>query len=328
MDKLIDKFGRVVTKLRVSVTDRCNMRCFYCMPAEGVRWTPKGEILAFDEICRVVRASAELGVRKIRVTGGEPLLREGVEGLVATLAQIAGIEGVSMTTNGYFLAEKARPLAEAGLRGVNISLDSLSPEKFKQITRRNHFRRVMDGIAAAKDSGLFPIKINAVVMRGYNDDEIESLAEFCRDAPFKLRFIEFMPLDGGDAWNRDLVVSKREILERLSRIAPLEEQTDSSGDPATRYRFKDGRGEVGIIPSVSEPFCANCNRIRLTADGKIMTCLFALDDYDIKPVLRGGAGDDEIKRFLIDAVRAKRAGHLINKPEFIKPKRSMSAIGG
>lgn len=329
MNRLIDRFGRVVTKLRVSVTDRCNMRCLYCMPEEGVEWTPRDEILTFDEITRVVRVVAELGVRKIRVTGGEPLLRKGVEELVQTLSEIPGIQAISMTTNGYFLREKAKPLAEARLSGINISLDSLDAEKFKKMTRRSYFDRVMEGMLAAESANLYPIKVNVVVMRGYNDDEIEDLARLSRRKPYKIRFIEFMPLDGkGNAWKKNLVVSKTEILERVKRVAEIVEIRSDKAETSRTYKFKDGGGEIGVIASVSEPFCANCNRIRLTADGKLMTCLFALDEHDIKKLLRGRGSDEEIKDFLTRAVSTKWAGHNINQPNFIKPKRSMSSIGG
>ncbi len=328
MNHLVDKFGRTVTKLRVSVTDRCNMRCLYCMPEEGLKWTPREEVLTFEEITRVVRLSSELGVRKIRITGGEPLLREGVEELIYILSQVPGIQSVSMTTNGYFLRERAEALAQAGLRGINISLDSLRPEKFKKIIRRNYFDRVIEGIDAAERAGLYPIKINAVVIRGYNDDEIEDFARLSLTRPYKIRFIEFMPIDGRGMWKRDLVVTKAEILERVNRVSEIVEVVNGDGGPARNYRFKNGNGEIGVIASVSQPFCGSCNRIRLTADGKIMTCLFALDEHDVKGLLRGNGTDDEIKDFLIKAVGTKWAGHLINRPGFIKPKRPMSAIGG
>jgi len=328
MSDLADKFGRIATKLRVSVTDKCNMRCIYCMPAEGLEWTPREEILTFEEIMRVVKLSAELGIRKIRVTGGEPLLRKGVEDLVYTLSQVPGIQTVSMTTNGYFLREKAEVLAQAGLRGINVSLNSLKPEKFKKITRRNYFDRVIEGIHAAECASLYPIKINAVVIRGYNDDEIEDFARLSLTKPYKIRFIEFMPLDGGGTWRKDLVVTKAEILERVNRITEIFEVINGDGDPAKTYKFKNGNGEIGVIASVSQPFCGKCNRIRLTADGKIMTCLFALNEHDIKGLLRGSGTDEEIKDFLIKAVGAKWSGHHINHPDFIQPKSSMSAIGG
>ncbi|MER3446120.1 MAG: GTP 3',8-cyclase MoaA [Candidatus Dadabacteria bacterium] len=328
MNHLVDKFGRTVTKLRVSVTDRCNMRCLYCMPTEGLKWTSREEVLTFEEITRVVRLSSELGVRKIRITGGEPLLREGVEELIHILSQVPGIQFVSMTTNGYFLRERAEALAQAGLRGINISLDSLRPEKFKKIIRRNYFDRVIEGIYAAERAGLYPIKINVVVIRGYNDDEIEDFARLSLTKLYKIRFIEFMPLDGGGMWEKDLVVTKAEILERVNRVSEIVEVIKGDGGPARNYRFKNGNGEIGVIASVSQPFCGSCNRIRLTADGKIMTCLFALDEHDVKRLLRSNGTDDEIKDFLIKAVGTKWAGHLINRPGFIKPKRPMSAIGG
>jgi cyclic pyranopterin phosphate synthase len=298
------------------------------MPAEGFQWTPREEILTFEEIARVARLAAELGVRKIRVTGGEPLLRKEVENLVYSLSQVPGIKSVSMTTNGYFLKEKANSLAQAGLRGINISLDSLKPDKFEKMTRRNYFDRVIEGIYAAECANLYPIKINAVVIKGYNDDEIEDFARLSLTKPYKIRFIEFMPLDGGNTWNKNLVVTKAEILERVSRISEIVEIANGGGDPARSYRFKYGNGEIGVIASVSQPFCGKCDRIRLTADGKIMTCLFALDEHDLKRVLRSGSSDEDIKSFMIKAISTKWAGHLINQPEFIKPKRSMSAIGG
>jgi len=331
MPKLVDDFGRVVTKLRVSVTDRCNLRCVYCMPEGGLEWAPTEEILSFDEIARVVGAASTLGVNKVRITGGEPLLRPGIEELVSLLAYIPAIESVSLTTNGFFLADKAQALRGAGLRGINISLDSLDAEKLRRITRKDYFRTIMDGIDAARGAGLAPIKINAVIMRGYNDDEIEGLAHLARRNPLVVRFIEFMPLDAGGTWKRKLVVPMSEILERVRAVADVEEVVEvgcGGGEPARRFRFRDGSGEIGVIASVSAPFCESCNRVRLTADGKLLACLFSLDEHDVKRVLRSGGTDGEVAEFLVSAVKTKWAGHNINSPGFQKPPRPMSAIGG
>jgi len=328
MSQLIDRFGRVVTKLRLSVTDQCNMRCIYCMPSQGVEWIASEERLTFDEMKRIVNIMTMLGVRKIRITGGEPLLRPGVEQLISSISKLDGVDSVSMTTNGYFLYQYAKKLYDAGLRGINVSLDSLNPGKFHKMTRRKYFERVVEGIEEAEKTNISPIKINVVVIKGYNDDEIEDLAKLSRSKPYKIRFIEFMPLDGGNRWKRNLVVTKSEILEKVSKVAEIEHTSDDPSDPARIYRFKDGGGEIGIIASVSEPFCADCNRIRLTADGKIMTCLFALDEHDLKSYLRGDSTDEDIMAFLIRTIKTKWAGHSINSPHFVKPKRYMSAIGG
>jgi len=328
MSQLIDKFGRTVTKLRLSVTDQCNMRCVYCMPSKGIEWIASEETLTFDEIKRVVNIMTMLGVRKIRITGGEPLLRPGVEDLISSLSKLNNVDSVSMTTNGYFLKQHAKNLYHAGLKGINVSLDSLNPGKFHKLTRRNYFERVIEGIEEAERTNISPIKINVVVIKGYNDDEIEDLAKLSRDKPYKVRFIEFMPLDGENKWNNNLVVTKSMILEKISKIGEIENTNNDPSDPARVYKFKDGGGEIGIIASVSEPFCSKCDRIRLTADGKIMTCLFALDEYDLKSYLRRGFSDEDIRDFLLRTIKTKWAGHLINKPHFVKPKRHMSAIGG
>ena len=327
---LVDRFGRTVRKLRISLTDRCNFRCLYCMPEGDIPWIPTGEILTFDEIERVVRICAAMGVEKIRLTGGEPLLRPGVEEITARLARVPGIRAVSMTTNGLLLPQKAAALKAAGLAGINISLDSLDRDRFRQLTRRDELDRVLAGIAAAAEAGLAPIKINAVVMRGINDGEIETFLRWAREQPVDLtvRFIEFMPLDGSNVWTRDLVYTADEILAQARRIAPVEPLNNDPAEPARLYRFADGRGTFGIIASVSQPFCGACDRIRLTADGKIRNCLFAVEEFDLRELLRGGAGDGEIERAIRRAVWVKWRGHLINQQGFVKPRRAMYAIGG
>ncbi|ADU51526.1 GTP cyclohydrolase subunit MoaA [Thermaerobacter marianensis DSM 12885] len=327
---LVDRFGRVVRKLRISLTDRCNFRCVYCMPEGDIPWIPSEEILTFDEIERVVRICAAMGVEKLRLTGGEPLLRPGVEELTARLVRVPGIRSVSMTTNGFLLPEKAAALKAAGLSGINISLDSLDRDRFRQLTRRDQLDRVLEGIAAAAAAGLQPIKINAVVMRGINDGEVETFLRWAREQPVDLtvRFIEFMPLDGSNVWTRDLVYTAAEILEQARRIGPVEPVHNDPADPARLYRFADGRGTFGIIASVSQPFCASCDRIRLTADGKIRNCLFAVEEFDLRELLRGGAGDETVAAAIRRAVWVKWRGHLINQKGFVKPQRAMYAIGG
>ncbi|HEX6988933.1 MAG TPA: GTP 3',8-cyclase MoaA [Bacillota bacterium] len=324
---LVDRFGRTVRKLRISVTDRCNFRCVYCMP-EDVEFMPAGELLTFEEIERVVRILAPLGVHKLRLTGGEPLLRPDVPDLVARLAAVPGITSVGMTTNGFFLARQARALKEAGLSSINISLDTMDRQRFIQIARRDFLDEVLDGIRAADEAGFAPIKINCVAMRGVNDHEIETFLHWARERPYIVRFIEFMPLDGDNIWERRLVFTAEEILEIARGIGEVISENNDPADPARRYRFADGRGTFGIIASVTQPFCAHCDRIRLTADGKIRNCLFALEEHDLRDLLRGGASDAEIEQAVRRAVWVKWAGHLINMPEFVKPSRTMHAIGG
>ncbi len=324
---LVDRFGRQARKLRISVTDRCNFRCIYCMPEDAV-FQDQDELLSFDEIERVARVAVGLGVEKVRLTGGEPLARRGVERLVERLTAIPGLRSVSMTTNGYFLPGKAQALKGAGLKGVNISLDTLDRHRFVLLTRRDYLQQVLAGIEAALAAGLEPVKLNMVVMRGYNDDEVEAFAELARARPVTVRFIEFMPLDNGNVWNESLVVPAQEILERVKTVAPLVPVRQDKSDPARRWRFADGRGEIGIIASVTEPFCGHCDRIRLTADGKLRNCLFSLDEYDVRAVLRGGGSDEDIAAVFHAAVESKWAGHLINRAGFVKPERTMHAIGG
>jgi len=326
---LVDGFGRVADDLRVSVTDRCNFRCTYCMPADGLAWMPKPEILTFEEITRAVRVFLSLGVRTVRLTGGEPLLRRDAVHLVEMLAAL-GIPDLSMTTNGFTLASHADALARAGLGRINVSVDSLLRHRFAEMTRRDALDQVLEGLRAAERAGLKPIKLNAVVIRGTNDDEVVDLARFARETGYDVRFIEFMPLDAQGLWLRDKVLFAGEIVTVLSReVAPLIEIPD--GDPrapATEYRYADGVGKVGFIASVSQPFCLNCNRIRLTADGKLRYCLFAIDETDVKEILRSGAPDEEIGEIIRSAVRAKWEGHEINTSRFVAPPRPMYAIGG
>ena len=349
---LADSFGRVMRDLRVSVTDRCNFRCLYCLPeteeaADFYRvkfdalknpspptpitreWKPRSQILTFEEIERVVRLAAQLGIEKVRVTGGEPLLRHGLESLVARLAQIPGVTDLAMTTNGFLFPQKGRTLREAGLQRVSFSLDSLDPANFKRIAGRDGLRSVLASIDLAQELGFRPVKANAVIIRGLNDHEIESLTDFARQKNLSFRFIEFMPLDSGRAWQKELVVPGREILQRLQARFDLQPVKSSNiSETAKRWSFADGRSEIGIIAPVSEPFCGHCNRLRLTADGKLRTCLFSLTEHDLKPLLRGGASDGVINERLQEIVRQKEERHHIGEPDFVQPERTMSCIGG
>ncbi len=326
---LVDSFGRVHTDLRISITDRCNLRCVYCMPEEGVVWLPRSEILTFEEIERVASVAHRLGVDSVRITGGEPLVRASVTDLVARLGGI-GFSDLSMTTNGTGLARLAPALVAAGLRRVNVSCDSLKPERFAQIRRRGVLATVLEAMDAAERAGLPPVKVNVVVMAGVNDDEVVDFAAFARKTGRVVRFIEFMPLDADETWERSQVVPGGEILARIDAVWPLEPASDRDVDaaPADRYRFVDGCGEIGVITSVSQAFCGSCNRLRLTADGAIRNCLFANDEHPVRDLLRSGGTDAEIALLLREAVWAKRAGHGINDPAFLRPARSMSMIGG
>jgi cyclic pyranopterin phosphate synthase len=335
-ERLIDSFGRVVTNLRVSVTDRCNFRCVYCMPEE-MAFYDRAEILTYEEIMRLARIAVRLGVNKIRLTGGEPTVRRDLPVLVRGLTGIPGLQDLSMTTNGARLAERrdareatlARELYDAGLRRLNVSLDSLDREAFARVTRRDMLEKVLAGLAEAARVGFRPIKVNAVAMRDVTEREVLDFARLARENPYEVRFIEFMPLDGDNLWERQKILTGREIVARIHAVYPLERvATGPTPDPATRYRFVDGRGEIGIIASVTEPFCAACNRIRLTADGKLRTCLFSIVETDLRAPLRSGASDLEIAGIIAGAVSRKEAGHLINSVEFVKPQRNMSQIGG
>ena len=324
---LIDSFGRIADDLRISVTDRCNLRCTYCMPPEGMQWLPRSEILTYEEIDRLVGVFMGLGVHTVRLTGGEPLARRELHVLVEMLAA-RGVPDLSLTTNGVLLAGHAETLARAGLRRVNISVDSLLRHRFAEMTRRDALERVMDGLRAAEAAALQPIKLNCVVVRGTNDDEVVEFARFSRETGYEVRFIEFMPLDADEAWTREAVVPSREVLARIDTVYPLE-PVRHGPEPATMWRFRDGaRGAIGVIASVTEPFCSSCNRIRVTSDGQFRTCLFALEETDLRALLRGGAADEEIADAVRSAVAGKWAGHKINDEDFARPKRSMSLIGG
>ncbi|MCA9080083.1 MAG: GTP 3',8-cyclase MoaA [Planctomycetaceae bacterium] len=327
---LVDQFGRVHNNLRISVTDRCNIRCFYCMPADKVQFLPRKDLLTFEEISRFVAVMAPFGVNKLRLTGGEPLVRNDLPTLVAMLVAIPGIEDISLTTNGILLAEQAQALYDAGLRRLNVSLDALDPQKFHEITRREGYEQVLAGIEAARNVGFDPIKINAVSIRGMTESEIVPFGHFARESGCEVRFIEYMPLDADNRWERDKVLFASEIIDVLRReIGPLNPMgTQSPHAPATDYEFADGRGKIGVIPSVSQPFCDQCNRFRLTADGKLRNCLFSLDETDIKQLLRSDAGDSVIEQTVRDSLAQKWVGHQINSADFVQPGRPMHSIGG
>jgi cyclic pyranopterin phosphate synthase len=328
-DRLVDSFDRVHNNLRISVTDRCNIRCVYCMP-ESVQFLPRRELLSFEEIERFVRIVVTLGVDKIRLTGGEPLVRRDLPRLVAKLAAIAGIKDIGLTTNGILLAPMAQALWDAGLRRINVSLDTLDPATFRELTRREGLEQVVEGILASKRAGFDPVKINAVAIRGVTEREVVPLARFARAHGLELRFIEYMPLDVGSRWEREKVFFAAEILEILTReIGPLAPALDQDPRaPAVDYDYLDGQGRVGLIASVSRPFCQSCNRVRLTAEGKLRNCLFALTETDIRALLRSGAPDEEIARAVRASVAGKWEGHEINTARFIKPERLMYSIGG
>lgn len=325
--QLTDKFGRQITDLRISVTDRCNFRCVYCRSANPENHMPSASLLQWDEYERLARILVTMGIRKVRVTGGEPLVRAGVEDFVARLKAV-GVGDVSMTTNGYLLAERCDRLVAAGMNRINISLDSLDRARFERITRTKTFDDVIAGIDAAQASALRPVKVNAVLVRGINDDEVEAFAEFARDRDLIMRFIEYMPLDADRSWTRDSVVTGSEVLGRISARWPLVPVAHEQSETARKYRFADGRGEIGLISPVSEPFCGHCSRIRLTADGKLRTCLFSKEDHDLTFLLRGGASDREIAAEIISIVAEKEKGHRINEPGFVPPSRTMVSIGG
>lgn len=324
---LVDTFGRVHDDLRISITDRCNLRCVYCMPEDGMTFLPRSEILSFEEIARVARVAKDLGVRSLRITGGEPLVRKDAVDLVGQLAAI-GFDDLAMTTNGTGFSRLAPALAAAGLRRVNVSCDSLSAERFAQIRRRGDLAVVLGAMDAAEAAGLTPLKVNVVVMAGVNDGEVVDFARFARDTGRLVRFIEYMPLDGDGRWDRDQVVSADQILTAINDEWPLEAVRRSDAAPAERYRFLDGRGEIGVVASVTRPFCGTCNRLRLTADGAVRNCLFSDDELSVKSVLRGGGDDRAVATVLRRAVWGKLPGHGINDPDFLRPARSMSMIGG
>ena len=330
---LIDRHGRTVRDLRISVTDRCNFRCTYCMPAEGMVWLDRSEVLTFEEIERVARICVErFGVDSLRLTGGEPTVRAHLPLLISKLAALRLPNGakpdLALTTNGATLRNIAGELRDAGLNRVNVSLDSLKRERFLAMTRRDELDNVLAGIAEATAAGFSPVKVNAVIERGANDDEIVDLARYGRDNGVEVRFIEFMPLDAGNEWERAKVVTQDDIVATIAAEFPLEQVPARGAAPADRWRYLDGRGTVGVIPSVSHPFCGDCDRVRLTSDGQFRTCLFATDEFDLRALLRNRATDDEIAALIVHAVGTKWAGHQINQVNFIRPNRSMSQIGG
>jgi cyclic pyranopterin phosphate synthase len=327
--RLVDSFGRPHNNLRISVTDRCNIRCVYCMP-EKVDFLPRAALLTFEEIERFVRIAVTLGIDKVRLTGGEPLVRRHLTTLIEKLAAIEGLRDIGLTTNGILLAPIARDLWNAGLRRINISLDTMDAAKFVRLTRRTGFEQVIEGILAAKDAGFCPVKVNAIAMRGVTEDDVIPLGQFARRHGLELRFIEYMPLDAGHLWEREKVLFAADILELLTKgIGPLVPSADQDPRaPALDYEYEDGGGRVGFIASVSRPFCMSCNRIRLTSDGKLRNCLFSLEETDVRPLLRGGAADAEIARTIRECVASKWEGHEINTARFIQPERLMHAIGG
>ena len=327
--QLLDGHGREIGDVRISVTDRCGFRCRYCMPAEGMVWLPREELLTFEEIERVVRVLAEMGVHDVRLTGGEPLVRRELPSLVAMLAAIPEICEIALTTNGYLLERDAGALVAAGVNRFNVSVDSLQRERFAQMTRRDALERVLRGLEAlAAYPEAHPIKVNAVAMRGFTENEVIPFAQFAREHPYEVRFIEFMPLDADHAWSRDDVLSGEEVRAAIHAVFPLEPEPRKPSSTARSYRFADGRGRIGFINPVSEPFCGDCNRIRVTADGQLRTCLFSLRETDLRGALRGGAGDDELEEIIRNAVWRKELKHHVGDPGFVQPARSMSAIGG
>jgi cyclic pyranopterin phosphate synthase len=325
---LFDKFGRQITDLRVSVTDRCNFRCVYCRSADPENYRDHDEILSWPELERLGRLFVGLGIRKVRVTGGEPMVRPGVEGFISYLKGV-GVYDLSMTTNGHLLTERCQTLIDAGLHRINISLDSLDPIKFEKITRTRCYDTVMRGIETAQASKLAPVKVNAVLVRGFNEDEVEAFAAFARERGVIMRFIEFMPLDADRHWSRDLIVTAAEVYERIHAHWPLVQIPHEVSETARKYRFADGApGEIGLIAPVTQPFCGHCSRVRLTADGKMRTCLFSKEDRDLRALLRTNAPDEEIVAWVRAVVNEKEEGHRINEPGFVPPSRTMVFIGG
>jgi len=332
MTLLRDSYGRPIRDLRVSLTDRCNFRCFYCLPHGEPPIAPKEQMLSYEEIEYVCEIFVSLGIEKIRLTGGEPMLRRDIETIIRKLARlkVSGLQDLALTTNGYYLPERAQSLKDAGLDRVTISLDSLKRDVFKRMTGVDVLDKVLAGIAATKEAQLEPIKINAVIVRGHNEDEVADFAAFAREYNLKMRFIEFMPLDSGHEWSRKDVVSGKEIRDRISERFPLVSvEVERGSETSSRYRFADGApGEIGIIAPVTEPFCGACSRIRLTADGQIRTCLFSTVEHSLRDVVRSGASRDEIIEYIESVILKKEPRHFINDPEFVAPSRTMSFIGG
>jgi cyclic pyranopterin phosphate synthase len=326
---LVDGHGRLISDLRVSVTDRCNFRCQYCMPAEGLPWLERSEVLSFEEIARLVGLLSEMGVRAVRLTGGEPLVRRDLPRLVEMLRAVPGVEDLSVTTNGFLLERDAEALVRAGVMRFNVSIDSLQRDRFYALTRRDALPRVLAGLEAlARFPEAHPIKINAVALRGVTEHEALAFAAFAREKPYEVRFIEFMPLDADRAWSIDQVLTGAEVRAIIEERWPLEPEPRDPGATATTWRFADGQGRLGFVSPVSEPFCADCDRIRLTADGRLRTCLFSLRETDLRSPLRAGASDDDLDALLRDAVWRKELKHRVNEPGFVQPERTMSAIGG
>jgi cyclic pyranopterin phosphate synthase len=328
-EALIDGHGRAIGDVRVSVTDRCNFRCQYCMPAEGLPWLDRDELLTYEEIARLVALLASMGVRDVRLTGGEPLARRELWRLVELLSADENVHDLSLTTNGYMLERQVGKLVAAGLRRVNVSLDSLAPDRFFQLTRRDALAQVLTGLEAAeRHPELRPIKVNVVALRDFTEAEVVRFAEFARRHPYEVRFIEFMPLDADRSWSRDRVLPNEEVRRLIDAAYPLEPIGRERHGTARRWRFADGKGEIGFISPVTEPFCGDCNRIRLTAEGALRTCLFSLRETDLRGPLRAGASDDELERIVRDAVWRKELKHHVNDPGFVQPARTMSQIGG
>jgi cyclic pyranopterin phosphate synthase len=329
MEPLVDGHGRHISDLRVSVTDRCNFRCQYCMPADGLPWLERSQVLTFEEIERVVRLMVRMGIEDVRLTGGEPLVRREFPRLVSMLSPIEGLKDLSLTTNGYLLERDAAALVAAGISRVNVSIDSLQRDRFFHITRRDSLPQVLRGLdALAQHPEVHPIKVNAVAMRDFTEQEAIPFAEFARSTAFQVRFIEFMPLDADQAWTPDAVLTGEELRQIIHTVYPIEELPREPSATARVFRFADGKGEIGFINPVSEPFCADCNRVRITAEGKLRTCLFSLHETDLREHLRSGASDAELERIIRDAVWRKELKHHVGEPGFRQPPRTMSAIGG
>ena len=327
--KLVDGMGRTIVNLRISVTDRCNFRCTYCMPADNVEFMDRSNLLTFEEIHRVVTVVSKLGINRIRLTGGEPMMRKDLPTLIKMIDKVEGINDIAMTTNAYFLKDQAQSLLDAGLKRLNVSLDSLDPEKFRDVNRRDCLQAVLDGLDAARNVGFKSIKINAVAVRNFSETEIMGLIEMGRSDGFEVRFIEFMPLDADKVWERDKVLFGHEIVDLIKEkyeLVPIDNSLEIG--PASEYNFADGKGKIGIITAVSNPFCDHCNRIRMTADGKLRTCLFSTDETDLKVLIRSGATDASIAEAINQAVLVKAPGHKINLEDFERPTRAMHAIGG
>ena len=327
--KLIDGMGRTIVNLRISVTDRCNFRCTYCMPADNVEFMDRSNLLSFEEIQRVAQIVSRMGINRLRLTGGEPLMRKNLPVLIKMLSEVDGIDDIAMTTNAYFLKDQAQSLKDAGLKRLNVSLDALDPKKFRDVNRRDCLQSVLDGLDTARKVGFKSIKINAVAVRNFSETEIMSLIEMGRSDGFEVRFIEFMPLDSDKVWERDKVLFGHEIVNMIKEnyeLVPIDNSLEIG--PASEYNFADGKGKIGIITAVSNPFCDHCNRIRMTADGKLRTCLFSTEETNLKELIRSGATDKTIIETLKQAVLVKEPGHKINLDDFERPNRAMHAIGG